>query len=81
MCDFLTLKMLPLAIKKWPSFWPIDQKIPILHEKLEFWMTRDNFPLKNRGFWEMGQKDGDFLFWSMPEPMVTFLGLKTHTSP
>ena len=28
----------------------------------------------------MGQKDDDFLFWSTPEPMVTFLGLKNHTS-
>ena len=29
----------------------------------------------------MGQKDGDFLFWSTLEPMVTFLGLKNQTSP
>ena len=29
--------------------------------------------------WPMGQKDGDFLFWSMQEPMVKFLRLKiTH---
>ena len=39
------------------SFWPIGQKMPILHEKLEFWMTRANFPLKKRGFWPLGQKD------------------------
>ena len=26
-------------------------------------------------------KDGNFLFWSMPEPMVTFLGIKNNTSP
>ena len=28
----------------------------------------------------MGQKDGDFLFWSTPEPVVTFLGLKKSRS-
>ena len=26
----------------------------------------------------MIQKVGDFLFWSMPEPMVTFLGLNKN---
>ena len=44
-------------------------------------MHGENFPLKKGNFLPMGQKDGDFLFWSMPEPMVTFLGLKNHTSP
>ena len=29
-------------IYKLPYFWPW----PILQEKLEFWMNRDNFPLK-----------------------------------
>ena len=29
----------------------------------------------------MGQKDGDFLFLSTTEPMVTFLVLKNNTSP
>ena len=56
--------------KKLPSFWPIGQKMLILHENLEFLMPGS-----------MGQKDGDILFWSMPEPMVPFLGLKNHTSP
>ena len=26
-------------------------------------------------------KDGDFLYWSMPDPMVTFIGLKNQTFP
>ena len=29
----------------------------------------------------MGQKDGNFLFRSKPDTMVTFLGLKNHTYP
>ena len=62
-------------------FWPTGQKMLILHENLEFLMTRENFPLKKCKFWPMGQKDGDFLFWSMPGPMETFLGLKNHTYP
>ena len=44
-------------------------------------MARDKFPLKKGIFWPMGQKDSDFLFWSMPKPIVTFLKLKNHTSP
>ena len=67
--------------KKSPSFWPIGQKMLILHENLEFLMAREKFPLKKGNFWPMGQKDGDFLFWSTLEPMVTFLGLKNQTSP
>ena len=67
--------------KKSPSFWPIGQKMLILHENFEFSMARNNFPMKKGIFWPMGQKDGNFLFWSMPEPMVTFLGLKNHISP
>ena len=39
-------------------------------------MAREKFPLKKGNFWSMGQIDGDILFWSMPEPMVTFLELK-----
>ena len=30
---------------------------------------------------QMGQKDGNFLFWSMLELMVTFLGIKNESSP
>ena len=67
MCDFWTLKMLPLALaliktKKKPSFWPIGQKMPIYIEKLEFWMTRANFPLKKRGFIPMRKKMAIFCF-------------------
>ena len=68
MCDFLTLK----TKQKSPSFWAIGQKMHILHENLELLMAKENFPLKKGNFWAIGQKDGDFLFWSMPEPMVTF---------
>ena len=79
MCYFSTLKMLPLALALIKTKnrhrllldQLIGQKLPILHEQLEFWMTRDNFPLKKRGFWAMGQ-----LFWSTPEPMVTFFRVK-----
>ena len=67
--------------KKSPSFWPIGQKILILHENLEFLMPGENLPLKKVNFWPRDQKDGNFLFWSTPEPIVTFLGLKNHTSP
>ena len=44
-------------------------------------MAGENFPLKKGIFWPMGQKDGNLWFWSMLEPVVTFLGLKNHTSP
>ena len=71
---FLTPEMLP-------SFRPIGQKMLILHENSEFLMAREKFPLKKGNFWPMGQKDGNFLFWSTPKPMVTLLGLQNHTSP
>ena len=29
----------------------------------------------------MGQKDSDFLYWSMQEPIVAFLALKNHIFP
>ena len=46
-------------------------------------MTRTNsqFPIEKEGFLTNESKDGDFLFWSTPEPMLTFLGLKNHTPP
>ena len=44
-------------------------------------MPGENFPLKKVNFLPMDQKDGDFLFLSTPESMVTFLELKNHTSP
>ena len=45
--------------KKTPSFWPIGQKMLILHENLELSMARENFPLKKATFWQMSQKDGE----------------------
>ena len=47
-CDFLHAKIVTIGSgvdqnKKSPSFWPIDQKIPILHEKLQFSMKRGFF--------------------------------------
>ena len=54
----------------------VDQNKKKLLENFEFSMASNNFPLKKGIFWPMGQK---FLFWSMLEPMVTFLGLKNHT--
>ena len=54
MCDFLTLKMLPLASvdqnKKSLSFLPTGQKMLILRENLEFLMAREKFPLKKGNF-------------------------------
>ena len=46
-------------------------------------MPGENFPLKKVNSWPMGQKDGNFLFWSMPELMValvTFRVEKAHIS-
>ena len=51
------------------------------HFTFEFSMAGDNFLLKKGIFGPMGQKDDNFLFWSTPEPTVTFLGLENHTSP
>ena len=67
--------------KKSPSFWSIGQKMPFFIGKLSLAIENSKFSCKMSIFWPMGQKDGDFLFWSTPEPMVTFLGLKNHTSP
>ena len=44
-------------------------------------MARENILLKKDNFRPIGQEDDKFLFWSRPEPIVTFLGLKIHTSP
>ena len=42
-------------------------------------MARENLPLNKCNVCSMGKKF--FLFGSTPEPMVTVLGLKNHTSP
>ena len=86
MCDFFNPKNVTIGSgvdqkKILPSFLPIGQKMLLLLENFEFLMASENFPSKRCNFWPMGQEDGDFLFWSTPEPMVTFLGLKNHTFP
>ena len=85
MCDFLTLKMLPLALaliktKNCHLFDPLEKNCPF-SIKISLAIKNSKFSCEMSIFWPMGQKDGDFLFWSTPEPMVTFLGLKNHTSP
>ena len=78
MSDFLTLKMLPLAV----TLIKIKNLFaPLVMVKLSLAIENSKFACKMSIFWPMGQKGGDFLFWSMPEPMVTFLGLKNHSSP
>ena len=65
--------------KKSPSFWPIGQKLPFFNGKISLAIRKFKFLCNMSIFWSMGQKDGNFLFWSTPESMVTFLGLKiTH---
>ena len=49
MCDFLTLKMLPLALVLIKT--KNHQKMLILHENLEFLMPGENFPMKKVNFW------------------------------
>ena len=71
MCDFLTLKKVTIGSgvdqsKKSPSFWPIGQKMPFLNGKLSPAIEILKFKCKMSIFLPMGQKDGDFLFWSMP---------------
>ena len=65
MSEFLTLKMIPLALAlaliKTRSFRTIGQKMLIIHENLEFSMAWENLPLKKGIFWPMGQKDGIFV--------------------
>ena len=67
-------------------FFTIDSGIDWSQQKIVIFLTHlsenAHFTLEFRVFndWRtMDQKDGNFLFWSMPEPMVTFLGLKKHT--
>ena len=64
--------------KKMPSFWPIGQKTSILHDKI---VIKTIFYVIWVVFLPMDQKDGNFVFWSTIEPIVTFVGLKSHTSP
>ena len=48
--------------KKSPSFWPIGQKMLILHENLEFLMPGENFPLKKVNFYQRVKKMAIFCF-------------------
>ena len=66
---------------KSPSFRPIGQKCSFYMRNHSFeW--QNNFLLKMGIFWPMGQESRwQFWFWSIPEPMASFLGLKHHTSP
>ena len=53
--------------------------MPFFNGKLSTVIENSKFSCKMSIFWPMGHKDGNFLFLSMPEPIVTFLGLKiTH---
>ena len=69
----LLLAQALIKTKNCHLFDPIGQKMLILHENLEFLMPGENFPLKKVNFWQMGQKDGDFLFWSTPQQKITHL--------
>ena len=75
MSNFLTLIMLPSA-PGWSK-----QKSLSLVKKSPFSMGNCNLSYKLCIFWPMGQKDGNVLFWSTPELMVTVLALKYHTFP
>ena len=65
MCDFLTLKLLPLA--DWSENAHFTREFRVLNG-----LGRDNFPLKKVNFLAIGQKDGDFVLCVF----VIFLGLK-----
>ena len=71
MYDFLTLKMLPLALaliktKNCHLFWPTVSTMPFFNGKFSLAIKNSKFTCKMSILWQMGQKDGNFLFWSMP---------------
>ena len=78
MCDFLTLKMLPLALaliktKNWPfSMENSLQASKTLNSHVK-WAFSD-LRVKKMAIFCFDQP-------MVTEPMVTFLGLKNHTSP
>jgi len=86
MCDSLTLKMKPFnqiktSKQKITIFLSYLSKLPFFNGKFVLVILKSNFACKMSILWPMGQKDEDFLFWSTPEPMVTFLVLKkSHIS-
>ena len=81
MCDFLTLKMLPLALaliktKNRHLFDPLVKNWPFSMEN----SLQASKTLNSHVKWAFSdqwvKKRYNFLFWSTQEPMVTFLGLK-----
>ena len=67
MCDFFNPKNVTIGSgvdqnKKSPSFWPIGQKMLILHGNLEFLMPGENFPLKRSIFDQWVKKMAIFCF-------------------
>ena len=68
MCDYLTLKMLPLALAliktKINNFLIHWSKNPLFYGKMFLAIKNFNFSCEMRIFltYVMGQKDGDFLF-------------------
>ena len=83
MCDSLTLEMLALALVliKTKNAIFLTNWSENAHFTWEFRVFDDwrEFSIEKGQFLPMGQKD--FLFWTTPEPMETFLGLKNHSSP
>ena len=86
MCDFVNPENVTIGSgidqkNKLPSLELIGQKLSFFNGKFSSDIKNYKFSCKMSIFWPMGQKAGNFLFWSTPEPMVTFLVLKNHTSP
>ena len=80
-----TQKMTLIAYTKGPEKWSFecslkDSKNDPLSvcsrtQKMTLWAYAQGHILVEHFYLQMRQKDGDFLSWSMPVPMVTFLGL------
>ena len=73
MCDFLTLKTLPLTKQRIAIFLTHLSKNPLFQLELKK-LKNSNFSCKMSIFWPL--TIGNFLFWSTIELTVTFLGLK-----
>ena len=76
---FLTLKFLPLALAliKTKIHYLLGRKMPILHEKLEFWKTRDNFfSLNKRDLWLMTNGSKRWRFFVLINARANGKGLK-----
>ena len=64
--------------KKLPYFQPIGQKLYFFNVKFSSAIENSKFSCNMSIFWPIGQKDGNFLFWSTTRANM-FLGLKNHT--